>query len=94
MKVEFSEKKLDLKDRRRLREVLSKKLFSRKFKRLRLRMKRYEKQGKRTKYAITGEAETPEGKIVRAEGVAWQFGLAMKELTGRLSRQIKIRKKR
>jgi len=94
MKVEFSEKKLDLKDRRRLREVLSKKLFSRNFKRLRLRMKRYEKQGKRTKYAITGEAETPEGKIVRAEGVAWQFGLAMKELTGRLSRQIKIRKKR
>ena len=94
MKVEFSEKKLDLKDRRRLREVLSKKLFSRKFKRLRLRMKRYEKQGKRTKYSITGEAETPEGKIVRAEGVAWQFGLAMKELTGRLSRQIKIRKKR
>ena len=94
MKVEFSEQKLDHKDRRRLREVLSKKLFSRKFKRLRLRMKRYEKQGKRTKYAITGEAETPEGKIVRAEGVAWQFGLAMKELTGRLSRQIKIRKKR
>lgn len=89
MKVEFSDKKLDLKERRRLREILGKKLFSRQFKRLRLRMKRYEKQGKRTKYAITAEAETPEGKVIRAEGVDWKFGLAMKELTGRLSRQIK-----
>ncbi len=89
MKVEFSDKKLDLKERRRLREILGKKLFSRQFKRLRLRMKRYEKQGKRTKYAITAEAETPEGKVVRAEGVDWKFGLAMKELTSRLSRQIK-----
>jgi len=94
MKVEFSEKKLDLKERRRLREILGKNLFSSKFKRLRLRLKRYEKEGKRTKYSITGEAETPEGKIIRAEGVDWKFGLAMKELTRRLSRQIKRRQKR
>ena len=89
MKVEFSEKKLDLKERRRLREILGKKLFSRKFKRLRLRMKRYEKEGKRTKYAITGEAETQEGKVIRAEGVDWRFGMALKDLFNKLIRQSK-----
>jgi hypothetical protein len=52
-------------------------------------LKRYGKQGKRTKYAITGEAETQEGKVIRAEGVDWRFGMALKELFSKLIRQSK-----
>ncbi len=89
MDVEFSEKELDLKERRRYRELISNSLLSRQFKRMRLRLKRYGKGGKRTKYAITGEAETPEGKVIRAEGVDWRFGMALKELFSKLVKQRK-----
>ncbi|RZD32267.1 MAG: hypothetical protein CXT77_00660 [uncultured DHVE6 group euryarchaeote] len=89
MDVEFSEKKLDLKERRRFQELIEKSPLTRQFKSIRLRLKRYGKQGKRTKYAITGEAETQEGKVIRAEGVDWRFGMALKELFSKLIRQSK-----
>tara|TARA_Y100000310_G_C20420723_1_gene686552 strand:- start:492 stop:770 length:279 start_codon:yes stop_codon:yes gene_type:complete len=89
MEIEFSEKKLDLKERRRLHEILGKSLFARKFKRLHLRLKKYEKQGKRSKYTLTAEAETPEGKVIHAKGTNWRFGLALKAVTSKLTKQIR-----
>ena len=52
MDVEFSDKKLDLKDRRRFQEIISKGKLTRTFSRMRLRLKNYEKDGKRTKFVI------------------------------------------
>jgi len=87
MDVEFSEKKLDLKDRRRYQEIISKANVSRIFSKIRLRLKKYEKEGKRSKFVISAEAETPKGKVIRAENVDWRFGMALKGTISKLIRQ-------
>ena len=89
MDVEFSEKTLDLKDRRRYQEIITKAKVSRLFSKIKLRLKKYEKDGKRSKFVINAEAETPEGKIIRAEGFDWSFGIALKETISKLIKQIK-----
>jgi len=89
MDVEFSDKKLDLKDRRRFQEIISKSKLTRTFSKLRLRLKRYEKDGKRSKYVLSVEAETPKGKIIRSEGIDWRFGVALKQTISRLLKQLR-----
>jgi hypothetical protein len=89
MDVEFSDKKLDLKDRRRFQEIISKKKITRTFSKLRLRLKKYEKDGKRSKYVISAEAETSKGKIIHSEGIDWRFGIALKQTISKLLKQIK-----
>ncbi len=89
MDVEFSDKKLNLKDRRRFQEIISKSKLTRTFSKLRLRLKRYEKDGKRSKYVLSAEAETPKGKIIRSEGIDWRFGVALKQTISRLLKQLR-----
>ena len=89
MDVEFSDKKLDLKDRRRFQEIISKSKLTRAFSKLRLRLKQYEKDGKRSKYVISAEAETEKGKIFRSEGIDWRFGVALKQTIAKLLKQLK-----
>lgn len=89
MDVEFSDKKLNLKDRRRFQEIISKSKLTRTFSKLRLRLKRYEKDGKRSKYVLSAEAETPKGKIIRSEGIDWRFGVALKQTISSLLKQLR-----
>ena len=89
MDVEFSHKKLDLKDRRRFQEIISKSKLTRNFSKIRLRLKTYEKGGNRSKFAVSAEAETPEGKVLHSEGVDWRFGVALKETISKLMKQLR-----
>ncbi len=89
MDVEFSDKKLDLKDRRRFQEIISKSKLTRNFSKLKLRLKTYENSGKRSKFVLNAEAETTEGKIIHSEGVDWRFGVALKETVSRLIKQLR-----
>jgi len=89
MDVEFSAKKLDLKDRRRFQEIIYKNKLTRTFSRIRLRLKKYEKDGKRSKFVINAEAETPEGKVVHSEGIDWRFGVALKQTISKLLKQLR-----
>ena len=70
-------------------EIISKKKLTRTFSKLRLRLKRYEKDGKRSKYVISAEAETSKGKIIHSEGIDWRFGIALKQTISKLLKQIK-----
>ena len=89
MDVEFSDKKLDLKDRRRFQEIISKSKLTRTFSRMRLRLKKYEKDGKRNKFVLNAKAETPDGKVIRSVGIDWRFGVALKQTISKLFKQVK-----
>ncbi len=89
MDVEFSDKKLDLKDRRRFQEIISKSKLNRNFSKIRLRLKKYEKGGNRSKFALSAEAETTDGKVIHSEGVDWRFAVALKEAISKLIKQLR-----